>query len=108
MQPPRLDSHDDESADIEEKDFHPCGLTRRGMQQDLEEQAAVTTKEVLQIAEQTAHAPQGEARSIANESAGDDESSDGGSDDDGMESTDRDIGQMKALMVVLMTMACRA
>lgn len=50
VQPSSLETCDDECDDMEEEDFHPCGLTRRGMQQDLEEKAAVATKEVLQIA----------------------------------------------------------
>lgn len=100
MQPSSLETCDDECDDMEEEDFHPCGLTRRGMQQDLEEKAAVATKEVLQIAEQTAHASQEEAGNTTDENAADD-SSDSGSDDEGVESTG--TGQMQSLVACMHT-----
>lgn len=42
VQPPRLETEDDEYYAY---GFHPCGVTRRGMQQKLEERVAVTGKE---------------------------------------------------------------
>lgn len=87
VQPPRVEIEDDDWYVL---GFHPCGITRRGKQQELKEQVAVTGKEEKQR-QPAQRVQEGEGGSS------DDDDADGDEDCDGGYNECDDIGQKHAI-----------